>query len=586
MLRILWFLLIVLLASSASFGQITGLPIWQTQDEERLIPEYVISRPGASRGITTPPGIPVRTMAEWEEIQAVVVTWTQYTSIVREIVRYAREECQVLIVCNDSLSVRNNLLSNGIPLTNISYIQRPYNSIWIRDYGANTVYGNEVDSLMLVDWIYNRPRPLDDVIPDAVGGFFNVPVFSTTTPPYDLVHTGGNFMSDGLGTAFSSKLVLDENGPSGNFNPTDKTEAQIDTLMKEFMGIERYAKMENLPYDGIHHIDMHMKLLDEETLLVGEYPAGVADGPQIEANLQYVLNNYQSAFGSPYKVLRIQMPPEAGKYPWNGGDYRTYTNSIFLNKTLLVPVYQEQFDTTALRILREQLPGYRVIGINCNQIIPAGGALHCITKAVGVKDPLFISHQPLEDQSFAGPFTINATLRHRSGISSASVFYTTDTTAGFLPVNMALTDTLNQIWSADIPSQIAGTEVFYFVHAAAFSGKQQARPITAPDGYWNFRIMPSTGLADETEWTATRIDAVFPNPASGLTCIALKAAESGMAKIRLMDVLGREVLQIFDGNVLPGERKFFFDASGLPSATYLLLLETGNGSEAKRVLVR
>lgn len=36
------------------------------------------------------------------------------------------------------------------------------------------------------------------------------------------------------------------------------------------MGIERYIKMQTLPYDGIHHIDMHMKLLDEETLLVGQ----------------------------------------------------------------------------------------------------------------------------------------------------------------------------------------------------------------------------------------------------------------------------------------------------------------------------
>ena len=38
------------------------------------------------------------------------------------------------------------------------------------------------------------------------------------------------------------------------------------------MGINRYITMPTLPYDGIHHIDMHMKLLDEETLLVGEYP--------------------------------------------------------------------------------------------------------------------------------------------------------------------------------------------------------------------------------------------------------------------------------------------------------------------------
>ena len=33
---------------------------------------------------------------------------------------------------------------------------------------------------------------------------------------------------------------------------------------------------------------MHMKLLNEETLLVAEYPEGLSDGPQIEENLQYI----------------------------------------------------------------------------------------------------------------------------------------------------------------------------------------------------------------------------------------------------------------------------------------------------------
>ena len=69
-------------------------------------------------------------------------------------------------------------------------------------------------------------------------------------------------MCDGFGTGFSSKLTLDEN--------TLHTEAEVDTIMKKFMGINRYIKMETLPYDDIHHIDMHMKLLDEETILMAE----------------------------------------------------------------------------------------------------------------------------------------------------------------------------------------------------------------------------------------------------------------------------------------------------------------------------
>ena len=66
--------------------------------------------------------------------------------------------------------------------------------------------------------------------------------------------------------------------------------------------------MEELPFDAIHHIDMHMKLLNEETLLVAEYP-GISDGPQIEENLQYILDNFTTKYGTPFKVIRIPSPP-------------------------------------------------------------------------------------------------------------------------------------------------------------------------------------------------------------------------------------------------------------------------------------
>ena len=68
------------------------------------------------------------------------------------------------------------------------------------------------------------------------------------------------------------------------------------------MGINRYVLMDKLPYDQIHHIDMHLKLLDEETLLVGEYPPGIADGPQIEQNLAYVVVELCFAMGRPLIV--------------------------------------------------------------------------------------------------------------------------------------------------------------------------------------------------------------------------------------------------------------------------------------------
>src|SRR4030095_4955419 len=108
-----------------------------------------------------PPG-PVRTMAEWEEISALQITWTQELAILRQIVDYAQEECLVYIICSDSNSVKTYLTSGGVPLYNIKYLITPFNSIWCRDYGPWTVYSNVMDTLRIVYWIYKRTsRTLD-----------------------------------------------------------------------------------------------------------------------------------------------------------------------------------------------------------------------------------------------------------------------------------------------------------------------------------------------------------------------------------------------------------------------------------------
>ena len=226
-------------------------------------------------------------------------------------------------------------------------------------------------------------------------------------------------MTDGLGTGFSSKLVLDEND-NGLYNITDKSATQVDSIMLQFMGIHRYIKMDNLPYDIIHHIDMHMKLLDEQTLLVGQYPDSVnADRQQIEANLQYILQHYLTPFGTPYKVVRIPMPPdELGRYPDQNGYYRTYTNAVFVNKTLLVPTYDVQYDSTALRILQDALPGYKIVGIGCQCIDPFQWGYPLYSKAIGTSDPMLIVHQPLEDgqaanQPYPYPLESNIALESR-----------------------------------------------------------------------------------------------------------------------------------------------------------------------------
>lgn len=537
----------------------------------------------------------IRTMAEWEEVQALTLSWKAYPSILKQITAIAREEVPVIILTDNPDNTESFLLSNnnGGPgfgnLDNIELIEVNTNTIWIRDYMANSVYADEVGSLFLVDWLYNRPRPNDDISPQSIADYLGLEMFGTTSPPYNLMNTGGNFMSDGFGTAFSSELVLDENDGVGSYNinyPT-QSEEEIDAIHHDFMGIERYIKMPILPYDGIHHIDMHMKLLDEETLLVGEFPNNVSDGPQINANIEYVLSHFNSKWGTPYNVIRIPMPPSpSGTYP-DAASYRTYTNGVFINNTIIIPTYREQYDTTAIRIWKEACPGYRIVGVDSDNtganIISQGGAIHCITHTVGVSNPLLISHQSLRDTyDTENPYLASAYLNHSSGIHSAILFWRVSGEEEYHSVEM--TSENGRDWLGNIPAQPALTKLEYYLEGVANDGKRQTRPMPAPNGYWSFEVLDV--LTKVIENRQIMFSRVFPNPANAITCVEMNSLTSEVGELILTDITGRTVKRIYEGMFVSGISKYFLNASEISAGMYFLVFQTENGRDSLPLMIK
>jgi len=552
----------------------------------------------------TPPPVPVRTMAEWEELQAITITWygnASWLSILAEITRASRLECRVIIICNNTATVnsaKNFLTTKDVDFsTNVEFLVAPIDNIWVRDYGPSCVYNNAVDSMCLIDWIYNRNRPYDNDIPEKIGQYLNVPVYATTQAPYDLVNTGGNFMSDGMGTAFASKLIFRNNdtianGEGGNiddtFGTSNHNELEIDNILQEFMGIDRYIKMEELPYDGIHHIDMHMKLLDEETMLVGKYPTNTSDGPQIEANIQYVLSGYKTLYGHDFKLIRVPMPPYNGQYPpisGNNARYQTYTNAVFVNRTIIIPSYNTTLDAAARDTFQKYLPGYTIVPINCNAIINSGGAVHCITKEIGVNDPLLITHSALPCQEpVVANYEVLGQIQHRSGIASAKAYYTTDLSTPWQSTDMqAVTGGLPNNWKANIPKQAMGSTVYYYIEATANNGKTLTRPLTAPAGYWSFCVKQ---LSSANEPTHLEIADVYPNPASAITVVPVNSNKKVQGQISLVNMQGQMIETIFSGEIPAGQHNYFFNAGKYVPGIYFVDLQANGVHTTQKVVIR
>lgn len=534
----------LIIVSLKGYSQEELLPKGLTNQEKNLISSFQFK----SFGVATAPELPVRTAAEWEEVEYLVLGCPSGLSNIQlQIVQAAIQECKVLIATPNVTSVQNTLISNGVDMTNVEFINTPLNSIWIRDYAGNTVYTEDVGERALVDWIYNRPRPLDNVLPTAHANYLDIPVYITDSGTDDLVNVGGNFMSDGLGNAFASNLVLMENQAGNEFSVTAKTETQIDAIMQNYMGIDNYMKMPVLPYDGIHHIDMHMKLLDEETILVSQYPQGVADGPQIQANINYITSNFLTPFGNEYDIHWIDAPPStSGAYPDSGGYYRTFTNSVFVNKTVLVPTYRPEVDEDALALYQELLPGYNIVGINVENMISGGGAIHCITHTIGVSDPLWIVHEKIKESNTNINIPVEAMIKHISGIAEAKVYWRVSGSDSFEEDSLAYWSDDN--WTTNITVPSSANEIEYYIWAEANSGKTMTRPIVAPDGYWTF----SLSNLSVRDWADKNIIGPYPNPTASEVNFNINDISEPVS-ITIHNLLGQKLYENTMNNVSNGK---------------------------------
>lgn len=77
----------------------------------------------------------------------------------------------------------------------------------------------------------------------------------------------------------------------------------------------------------------------------------------------------------------------------------------------------------------------------------------------------------------------------------------------------------------------------------------------------------------------------YPNPFNPSTTVAFALPERMQVRLRVLDLLGREVATIADGIIDAGRHQRQFDASRLPSGIYLYRLESDRGTLTRRMML-
>lgn len=403
---------------------------------------------------TDPPAGIVRQTSEFEQMEGVLVRYP--LGIPVSAVAEMSEDTKVYTVVSSGsqTSCENQYQNNGVNMANCEFINAPTDSWWIRDYGPWFIsHDNQVE---LVDFPYNRPRPLDDEIPIVVANYLGINYYGM-----EIETAGGNYMCDGNYIGASTDLIYEEN--------TNLTANQIDQLVLDFLGIQEYLVTLDPLDDYIKHIDCWGKFLDVDKVLIGQVP----ETDYRYADFEFIANffeNQQTAWGNNFQVFRVYTP---------GGNPATpYTNSLILNKKVFVPITGSQWDDEAIATYEAAMPGYEIVSVQ------SGGwyntdALHCRTRGVADRDMLYILHQPLlGDQDYQDAYTIEAEIIPFSGEALDDnyllLFYRLDG-GNFIPV--PLTSSGGNTYSADIPGQPEGTLIEYYIHAEDITGKSSDHPI-------------------------------------------------------------------------------------------------------------
>jgi agmatine/peptidylarginine deiminase len=412
---------------------------------------------------TDPPVGEVRAVAEFEPMESVLIRYQYGLDIPISMVASLAEEIHVTTLVSNSYQENaavNDYTAAGVNMENISFIYAPTNTQWSRDYGPWYIeYGEH--QIGIVDFPYNRPRPDDDDVPVEVAAALGLELFGM-----NLIHTGGNWMADGVSSAASTTLVVTENS---------YTVPEIDSLVEAYLGIETYHLNDDPLDDYIEHIDCWGKFLDVDKILLGQVPESDYRYDDYEAIADYYANSL-SGWGTPYEVYRVFTP---------GGNPATpYTNSLILNNRVFVPMTGSQWDDEAIASYQEAMPGYEIIGISYNYWYDTD-ALHCRTHEMADQGMLKIKHYPvLGETGVQDTYQITAEIIPFSGAAlypdSLKVYYKYSETNNY---QFAVMEHLyDETYQAAIPAPGGTNEIYYYIHAADASGRSENHPyIGAPD---------------------------------------------------------------------------------------------------------
>ncbi len=355
------------------------LPSVITTDIETITPPILTP---SDAPLPAQPSTKIRLIAQWERLEAVLMSWCLFYpplwSLHAEMVRAIIPVAQVhLIVPSEwwARAVWAYLTQRGYlgdTTHAVKFIIIPTDDVWIRDYGPMLGY-DHTGMRGGIKGTYNHlpyyPQGRDNAMPFAWSQHTQTPLH-----PTHLSIEGGNLLTDGAGTLFTTQKTL-------TANPQFADRDELEMYLHRVLEYDKLIMTPRMKIERTGHIDLLIKLLDEKTVMIAT-PSSKWDTARLDEVMR-IFKSETNAKGDAYHIIELPTPPLFFNwlvYPIR----RSYTNALTVNGRILVPIYQSKSDEIAIRRYEEHAKGYEIIPLDCATMINGGGAIHCMTREVPI----------------------------------------------------------------------------------------------------------------------------------------------------------------------------------------------------------
>jgi agmatine deiminase len=172
---------------------------------------------------------------------------------------------------------------------------------------------------------------------------------------------GGNVVKSKTKVIITSKVFIENPG---------YTEILLIEGLKKQLRVEEIIVVPQEPKDWLGHADGMVRFVDENTVLINQYPI----------NKEYLEFGYALRCSLSNAGLRIINIPYTA---WQNRDLTDatgcYINFLEIGDYIFYPTYARPTDATTENVFRNAFPDRRLVNIDCRDLAKLGGVLNCVT---------------------------------------------------------------------------------------------------------------------------------------------------------------------------------------------------------------